>query len=138
MNKECIFCDIVDKKIDSYVVYENKLLLAMLDIDPINEGHVLLIPKKHYLDLDEIPENEITEIFKCAKKIVKSLKKVYKLNGYSIMQNGGDFNDIGHFHLHIFPRYHSDGFGWKYSDTEYLVSMEVCNKIKEALNDVND
>ena len=137
MNKECIFCDIVDKKIDSYVVYENKLLLAILDIDPINEGHILLIPKKHYLDLDEIPENEVTEIFKWAKKMVKSLKKVYQLNGYSIMQNGGDFNDIGHFHLHIFPRYHSDGFTWKYSDNEYSVSTKVCNKIKEALNDLN-
>ena len=75
MNKSCVFCDIVNKKNDSYVVYENKIVMAILDIDPINEGHILLITKKHYLDLDEIPEDEVTEIFNCAKKIVKALKK---------------------------------------------------------------
>ena len=46
----CIFCDIVDKKIDSYIVYENKLLMAILDIDPINEGHILLITKTNLID----------------------------------------------------------------------------------------
>ena len=137
MDKECIFCDIVNKKNSSYMIYENELIAAILDIDPINEGHILLITKNHYLDLDEIPENEVTEIFQCAKKIVKALKKVYQLNGYSIMQNGGHFNDIGHFHLHIFPRYCSDGFDWKYSNKEYTVSIEVCNKIKAALDDIN-
>ena len=133
MNKSCVFCDIVNKKNDSYVVYENKIVMAILDIDPINEGHILLITKKHYLDLDEIPEDEVTEIFNCAKKIVKALKKVYKLNGYSIMQNGGAFNDIGHFHLHIFPRFYSDGFSYEYSDNEYSVSIEVCNKMKKEI-----
>ena len=133
MNKSCVFCDIVNKKNDSYVVYENKIVMAILDIDPINEGHILLITKKHYLDLDEIPEDEVTEIFNCAKKIVKALKKVYKLNGYSIMQNGGAFNDIGHFHLHIFPRFYYDGFSYEYSDNEYSVSIEVCNKIKKEI-----
>ena len=116
MNKECIFCNIINKKSDSYIVYENELVMAILDIDPINEGHILLVTKKHYLDLDEIPEDEIKTIFVCAKKIIKALKKVYKLDGYSIMQNGGKFNEIGHFHLHIFPRYYSDGFTWKYSE----------------------
>lgn len=138
MKKDCIFCDIANKKTNSNIIYENEIVMGILDIDPINEGHVLLITKKHYLDLDEIPENEIARIFNVAKKIIKSLKITYPLNGYSIMQNGGDFNDIGHFHLHIFPRYHSDGFSWKYSNNEYSVSIEVCNKIKAALDDIND
>ena len=136
MNKNCIFCDIVDKKINSNIIYENETVMGILDIDPINEGHVLLITKKHYLDLDEIPEKEIAEIFNIAKKIVKALKITYPLNGYSIIQNGGDFNDIGHFHLHIFPRYHSDGFSWKYSKKDFKVSKEICDKIKFAFENI--
>jgi len=60
---------------------------------------------------------------------VKKLKKEYSLDGYSIMQNGGEFNEIGHFHLHVFPRYKGDGFGWLDNETE------VCNfeKIREKL-----
>ncbi len=73
MNKECIFCNIINKKNDSYIVYENELVMAILDIDPINEGHILLITKTHYLDLDEIPKDEIMTIFVCAKKIIKAL-----------------------------------------------------------------
>lgn len=138
MNKECIFCNIINKKSDSYIVYENELVMAILDIDPINEGHILLITKTHYLDLDEISEDEIKTIFVCVKKIIKALKKVYKLDGYSIMQNGGKFNEIGHFHLHIFPRYYSDGFTWKYSDNKYLVSKEISEEIKRALMTITD
>ena len=111
----CVFCDIVNKKSDAYVVYENDKVVAFLDNDPINEGHILLVPKKHYLDIDEIPIDILNEIMKISKKIVNVLKKIYKLVGYSIMQNGGIFNDVGHYHMHIFPRYYNDGFGLKYS-----------------------
>ncbi len=54
------------------------------------------------------------------------------------MQNGGKFNEIGHFHLHIFPRYYSDGFTWKYSDNKYLVSKEISEEIKQALMTITD
>lgn len=138
MNKECIFCNIVNKTNNSYIIYENKQVIAILDIDPINEGHILIITKKHYLDLDEIPQKELSEIFILAQKIVKALKKIYPLNGYSIMQNGGGFNDIGHFHLHIFPRYYSDGFSWNCSNNKYSVSSEISNKIKAALDEINN
>ena len=54
MNKSCVFCDIVNKKNDSYVVYENKIVMAILDIDPINEGHILLITKKPWTVINKI------------------------------------------------------------------------------------
>ena len=53
------------------------------------------------------------------------------------MQNGGDFNDIGHFHLHIFPRYILDGFGWKYSNNEFEVSKNISDKLKSALENID-
>lgn len=107
---ECIFCN--KEKIETDFIYEDDIVMAFMDIDPINEGHILLVPKKHYIDIDEIPDNELSHLILVSKKIVKNMKIRYKPDGYSIMQNGGQFNDIGHFHMHIFPRYKNDGFGW--------------------------
>lgn len=108
----CMFCKIAEKKMISNIIYEDKDLMAFLDNDPINEGHILLIPKKHFLDIDDLPEQLLHRLISTAKVIVKGIKNAYSPHGYSIMQNGGEFNDIGHFHIHIFPRYKNDGFSW--------------------------
>ena len=129
----CVFCDIANKKVNAYTVYENDNIIAFLDYAPINEGHILLIPKKHYLDVDELPKELLTEITETSQRLVTAIKKVYKSDGYSIMQNGGAFNDAGHYHLHIFPRYTEDGFGWTSSDKAFDYSQDVANKITEAL-----
>lgn len=129
----CVFCDIANKKINAYTVYENDNIIAFLDYEPINEGHILLIPKKHYLDVDELPKELLTEIMETSQRLVTAIKKVYKPDGYSIMQNGGAFNDVGHYHLHVFPRYNEDGFGWTSSDKEFNYSQDAADKISEAL-----
>lgn len=130
---DCIFCKIAKKELESNIVYENNNIIAFLDIDPISEGHILIIPKEHYLDIEELPKNIINEIIELSQKMVKSVKEIYNPDGYSIMQNGGEFNDIGHFHLHIFPRYQNDGFGWTCEDKKFNVSKEISDKIKNAL-----
>ena len=129
----CVFCDIANKKIETSVVYENNNVMAFLDYEPINEGHILLIPKKHYLDVDELPAELLKEIMETSQKLVTAVKKVYQPEGYSIMQNGGAFNDVGHYHLHIFPRYSGDGFGWTDSGKQFEHSQNVADKIVEAL-----
>lgn len=127
----CIFCD---KSKISNIVYEDDFVIAFMDIDPINEGHILVIPKTHYLDMDEIPDNIISHLMIVSKKIVNVLKNIYKPDGYSIMQNGGEFNDIGHYHLHIFPRYKNDGFSWNYSDDEQNVNSVIAERIRDLLS----
>lgn len=129
----CIFCKIINKEIESNIVYESNNIIAFLDNDPINEGHILIVPKKHYLDIEELPAEILNEIMELSQRIVKVLKIIYKPNGYSIMQNGGEFNDIGHFHLHIFPRCQNDGFGWKYNEKEINVSQKIADKIRKSL-----
>lgn len=129
----CLFCEIANHKTKASVVYENENVMAFLDINPINEGHVLIIPKKHYLDADEIPDELLYEITAVSKKILIAIKKLYKPDGYSIMQNGGQFNDIGHYHMHIFPRYIMDGFGWTDSGKKQDSSDRVAAKIRENL-----
>lgn len=111
----CLFCKIVKGEINSKKVYEDDLVLAFLDIEPINKGHMLLIPKKHYLDGDDMPEELYLHLMKISRELITNIKKEYKPDGYSIMQNGGEFNDIGHYHLHIFPRYMNDKFSWIFS-----------------------
>ena len=129
----CIFCKITNKEIESNIVYENNNIIAFLDADPINEGHILIVPKKHYLDIEELPAEILNETMELSQRIVKVLKMIYNPNGYSIMQNGGEFNDIGHFHLHIFPRYQNDGFGWISNENKIIVSKEIENKIKRLI-----
>ncbi|SCG83690.1 HIT family protein [Proteiniborus sp. DW1] len=85
-------------------------------MDSINSGHLLIIPKEHYIDLDDLDEDVATHIMKFAMKATRVLKEIFKPDGYSIMQNGGTFNDVGHYHMHVFPRYKGDGFGWTYSE----------------------
>lgn len=69
-----------------------------------------------------------------SKKIVAALKEIYHPGGYSILQNGGEFNDMGYYHMHIFPRYAVDGFGWTYSSEEKAVNIEIAERISKSMN----
>ena len=128
---ECVFCH--KEQIITDFVYEDELVMAFMDMEPINEGHVLLVPKQHYLDADEIPDELLVHLMIVSKKIVAALKEIYHPDGYSIMQNGGEFNDVGHYHMHIFPRYAGDGFGWTYGSEEKNVNSEIAERIRKQL-----
>ena len=128
----CIFCH--KENLTTDIVYEDKLVMAFMDMAPINEGHVLLVPKNHYLDVDELPDEVLAHLMLVSKKMVAALKEIYHPDGYSIMQNGGKFNDVGHYHLHIFPRYEGDGFGWTYGSGKKNVNKEIAEKLREKIN----
>lgn len=135
MIEECIFCH--KEKIATDIVYEDDMVMAFMDMDPINEGHVLLVPKNHYLDVDEMSDELLTHLMLVSKKIVAVLKEIYNPDGYSIMQNGGEFNDVGHYHLHIFPRYKGDGFGWTFGDDVKNVNAEIAGRIRDGIEKIN-
>ena len=116
---ECVFCH--KEKIITDFVYEDELVMAFMDMEPINE------------DADEIPDELLAHLMIVSKKIVAVLKEIYHPDGYSIMQNGGKFNDVGHYHMHIFPRYTGDGFGWTYGSEEKAVNEEIAKRIKNRL-----
>lgn len=113
----CLFCDIVESK-RGQIIFENDYVMAFMDIDPITKGHVLIITKEHRLDLDELMDIEMLHVLRIAKRLIKVFKKLYNIDGYSMMQNGGKFNDIGHYHMHLFPRQEDDGFDWGYGTVE--------------------
>lgn len=94
------------------IVYENELITCVLDIAPFNEGHTLIIPKKHYLDIDEMESGTAYAIMDASQKLSIVLKNLYKPEGIRICQDGGKFNDLTHYHMHLIPRYEGDGFIW--------------------------
>jgi histidine triad (HIT) family protein len=111
MNEEnCIFCKIKKGEIGSKKLFENDLILAFLDIFPISKGHTIVITKNHYLNLEDIPESELAELYKVVKEIAILIHKKLKIEGYNIIQN--NFPAAGqvvrHFHVHIIPRISND------------------------------
>lgn len=128
----CDFCKIIKKELATQVVYETEQNIAFLDYAPINEGHVLICPKIHAASIVDMPAETLAEIAEIIKKIVVLYEKEYGAKGYSVMQNGGECCEYGHFHVHIFPRYPDDGFGWTDSGKEYAHSESVAEKIRRA------
>lgn len=129
----CDFCKIINKQLSAHIVYEDEQLISFLDIDPIHEGHVLIVPKKHVDSIEKLSDDELIDIMSVARKVVIKLKDVYGNEGYSIMQNGGKFCDYGHAHFHVFPRYDNDGFGWTYPEGESEYSERVAEKLRDKL-----
>lgn len=137
MNR-CVFCQIIERKSSAHIVYETESLISFLDIEPINEGHVLIVPKQHVDTIEELSDETLTDIMGVAKKIVTALRDNYGNEGYSIMQNGGKFCDFGHAHFHVFPRYDNDGFGWTYGNKEKDVNEEIAEKLKDTLEKLGE
>ena len=103
----CIFCKIVNKQALSSVVYEDEVVLAFLDIRPLTEGHVLVIPKEHYVDVFDIPQELLCEVQRGVKIVALAVKETFQADGISIIQQNGAAagQDIFHFHSHVVPRY---------------------------------
>lgn len=137
MSNNCIFCDIIHSKIEAHIVYEDDVVIVFLDNDPINNGHVLVVPKTHKIDIDDLSDIELHRITEVSKLLVKALKQAYNIDGYSIMQNGGEFNEIGHFHMHVFPRYKSDGFGWKDNKIVEKPKDNIAVELRMSIMEVN-
>lgn len=102
---DCIFCKIINGEIPSYTIYEDEIVKVFLDIEPKSNGHTLIIPKKHYLDLGEIDQETLNHIMKISKKIKPLLEEKLKPQGLTIVQNNGTIQEVKHYHLHLIPIY---------------------------------
>lgn len=110
---ECLGCRIANQiEPNVQLIDENEWVACVLDIAPFNEGHTLILPKRHYHDLEEIDTETLAAIMEASVRISKLLKRLYRPDGITVCQNGGVFNDLTHYHMHIIPRYKDDGFTW--------------------------
>ena len=107
---ECIFCNIIQKKSEAEVVFEDENIIAFLDIAPVNFGHTLIIPKKHYDNFLTVPAEELNYLMKATQFISGAVKRSMNADGFNVISNNGDSagQSVYHFHFHIIPRFKSD------------------------------
>ncbi|MFO8016859.1 MAG: HIT family protein [Candidatus Woesearchaeota archaeon] len=132
MPDDCIFCKIINGEIPSSKLYEDDLVYAFLDIQPVNRGHTLIIPKEHHKDLLETPEETIDAMFRAVKKVAPAVIRGVNADGFNLGMNNKEAAGqvVFHAHLHIVPRFKDDGLklwpGGKYDEGE-------AERIKESI-----
>nr|MBI4156370.1 HIT family protein [Candidatus Woesearchaeota archaeon] len=122
----------IKKEIKADIVYEDKISLGFLDINPVNLGHILLIPKDHHKMMVDTPDDLISKLFMTSKKLMKIIEKATKAD-FVILSVVGI--DVPHFHIHLIPRHFNDGLAnfWptkKYKNKEVET---IAKKIKSLL-----
>ncbi|HRN25318.1 MAG TPA: HIT family protein [Ignavibacteriaceae bacterium] len=134
---DCIFCDIASKISEAEIIFENEKVIAFLDINPVNYGHTLVIPKKHFDNFLTMPNDELAELTKLTQYIAGSVKRALKADGFNIISNNGSSagQSVFHFHYHIIPRYENDFImrprTIEYKENEITLYSE---KIKESIS----
>jgi histidine triad (HIT) family protein len=137
MNEDCIFCKIVSKKAAAVIVFEDANSIGFLDIHPLNPGHSLVVPKKHYPSMVEMPPEEVGRVFVSVAKVMKGVMKASKADGINIGQSNGRAasQEVFHMHVHVIPRYiHELPGGFPERKTASDADLEqIGKKIKAAI-----
>ena len=133
-DENCIFCKIINGEIPSTKVYEDEEFVIMLDIGPATFGHVLILPKEHYANLFEMPEELLAKAMKLAKSFGDKLVKELHADGMNVVQNNGlaAGQTVFHFHMHLIPRYEKDVVGelWTPGSLTEEEREEITQKLK--------
>ncbi|MBL7051473.1 MAG: HIT family protein [Nanoarchaeota archaeon] len=135
MTNECIFCKIIKGDIPSNKIYEDDYAFAFLDINPSTEGHTLVIPKKHYKNISDIPTEDLSKFMKSLQKVAKGLLKFG--NGLNILQNNGETAGqiVFHMHFHLIPRREGDGVSIGHWESKKNLDIDkIQENIKSLLN----
>jgi len=133
----CVFCKIVAGEIPSLKVFEDSSVFAFLDIGPLAEGHLLVIPKKHFVSLSEMSDEDITGVTRHLPRLGRTVVEAVSAEGYNVLQNNGKVagQEVQHVHFHIIPRKASDGLGYRWNASKYPEGKaeEVRRRIQEML-----
>lgn len=107
---DCVFCKIIAGDLPSSKIYEDEKVIAFLDIHPANKGHTLVLPKKHYENIFDFPDEALAELVVILKKIAIAINKSEKCDGINIIQNNNRAAGqmIPHIHFHVIPRFEND------------------------------
>ena len=140
-NRDCIFCKILAGELEISLVYRDDLCAAFMDIQPVNPGHLLVVPNRHAACLADLKEEEGAQIFRVAQRLAAALRESgIRCEGVNFLLADGEvaMQEVFHVHLHVFPRYRGDGFGLKFAPTYFQKPErkeldEGAGKIKNAL-----
>lgn len=133
-DKDCVFCKIVDGVIPSAKLFEDEDFVIILDIGPATFGHALIIPKNHYANIYEMPEELLSRSICLAKVWGEKIVKALHADGLNLVQNNGlaAGQTVFHYHLHLIPRYEKDAVGdlWTPGSLSDEQRMELIEKLK--------
>jgi histidine triad (HIT) family protein len=117
---DCVFCKIAEGVIPASVVYSSEKVMAFLDIQPVNPGHVLVIPRAHAKELSELDSEVGGQMFEAAMVVAEGLRRSgVKCEGVNLFLADGEaaFQEVFHVHLHVIPRFRGDGFGLRFGSS---------------------
>ena len=127
----CLGCQLANNRIETHIVYEDDYVCCILDYSPYNDGHVLILPKQHVRYFDELDDYTAISLMKASKIISKAIRSLFHPDGMTICQNGGAFDELTHFHVHVVPRYKGQNFADFYTEDEEA-QIENYTKLKET------
>ncbi len=134
---QCIFCKIISAEIPASVVYEDDRALAFLDIGPLAEGHVLVIPRNHYSRVSQFPADEFASVASVIPRLIKVISSETKCEGVNILLNDGSVAGqvVHHTHFHLIPRKPGDGLGYRWNPGKYPDgrAAEIAASLRQAL-----
>lgn len=130
---DCIFCKIANGEIPSRTIYEDEKFRVILDLGPATRGHALVLPKEHFANVFELPEDWCRDAFVLAKRMAAQMTQKLGCVGFNLVQNNGEAagQTVPHFHIHLIPRYEDDGqvIGWEPGSPEAEELDEVRDTI---------
>lgn len=132
MDQNCIFCKIIAGQIPAAKIYDDEKILAFLDINPVNKGHTLVIPKQHHPMMTDTPDDLVADVFQKSKKLMLIIKEALKADFVSVAVVG---IEVPHFHVHLVPRFQDDGLanGWPTKNYDDGEIEKYAEKIKQLL-----
>lgn len=133
-NENCIFCKIAAGEIPSATIYEDEDFRVILDIEPASKGHALILPKEHYANLYELPEELASKALIVAKKVIANMTDIVGCDGYNVLQNNGAVagQTVFHFHMHLIPRYKEDDvtISWNQGKLSDELKEQILSKMQ--------
>lgn len=110
--KHCIFCEIVHGAGEASICYEDSESIAFMDIQPVNAGHVLIVPREHYESMNDVPESVALHLFQVALRLGPVVRRVSRSHDLNVVVNSGEAagQNVFHYHVHLIPRKAGDGF----------------------------
>ena len=115
----CIFCKIINGEIPSYTLYEDEYVKCFLDVNPVADAHTLIIPKKHFVDVNDIDHEYLLNVVEASRKIISLIQDKTDADGFVLTQNNGSVEEVKHYHLHVIPNYKNK----KKTDVEEVFKM---------------
>jgi len=134
---DCVFCKLLSGELEVSVIHEDELCVAFMDVQPINPGHALVVPRKHAPYLADLEAEDGAQMFRVVQRVAAALRECgVKCEGVNIFLADGEAagQEVFHVHLHVFPRYSGDGFALKLPpDYQDRPAREELNDIAQRI-----